>query len=76
MQTPTRVNQTDLKTHRKVWPESLTSDPATSFKKQPKKKKRKTKAFFIFFVFLTYQNWKFNNSLSLSHQKHKHFSML
>ena len=66
MQTPTWVNQTDLKTHRKVWPESLTSDPATSFKKQPKKKRKKKNPFFIFFVFLTYQNWKFNNSLSLS----------
>lgn len=45
MQTPTWVNQTDLKTHRKVWPESLTSDPATSFKKQPKKKEKKKPIF-------------------------------
>ena len=34
-------------------------------KNNPKKKEKKN-PFFIFFVFLTYQNWKFNNSLSLS----------
>ena len=64
MQTPTWVNQTDRKTHRKVWPEaeSMTSDPATSFKKQPKKKKKKTHFSFSLSSSLT----KIENSTILS----------